>query len=379
MAFWLDLFTGTTWDEFRSAGARISGFRPRMRNLAKQVQPGDVFLCYLTGVMRWVGALEVVGTTDDQTPIWKDVDFPVRFEVKPLVMLDAEHGVPMQELEGKVDFYAGAQDWGKFKAFIRQSPNPFRRDADGALILQLLHDAARAPVSRPYDPKKLARRHLYQADRQKGRTKIPIVVSVPEPEEIPAPPVQPVQREDGESTTRHTEIQFHLLALGAEMGLDVWVARNDRSRIWNGAPLGTMQRMVGELPTQFNEATNRTIEHIDVLWLKGNSIVAAFEIECTTSVYSGLLRMSDLLALQPNLDIRLYLVAPDDRRPKVEQEILRPTFALREKPLASVCGFLPFSQLMEKVEGIRRLGLAPSLRPEFLERAAEFFNGDSTD
>ncbi len=63
--------------------------------------------------------------------------------------------------------------------------------------------------------------------------------------------------------------------------------------------------MVEELPTQFNEATNRTIELIDVLWLKGNSIVAAFEVECTTAIYSGLLRMSDLLALQPNLNINL--------------------------------------------------------------------------
>jgi hypothetical protein len=93
----------------------------------------------------------------------------------------------------------------------------------------------------------------------------------------------------------------------------------------------------------------------------------------TTAVYSGLLRMSDLLALQPNLDIKLYLVAPDERRNKVEQEILRPTFALRDKPLANVCGFLAFTALMEKIEGIRRLGLAASLRADFLERTAEFF------
>ena len=87
--------------------------------------------------------------------------------------------------------------------------------------------------------------------------------------------------------------------------------------------------------------------------------------------------MSDLLALQPNLNIELYLVAPDERRNKVEQEILRPTFALREKPLAKECGFLSFSVLMEKVEGIRKLGLASSLRPDFLRQTAEFFNNES--
>ena len=60
MNYWLDLFTGTTWNEFRKAGANISGFRERMRPNARRVESGDVFLCYLTGVMRWVGALEVL-------------------------------------------------------------------------------------------------------------------------------------------------------------------------------------------------------------------------------------------------------------------------------------------------------------------------------
>jgi hypothetical protein len=137
--------------------------------------------------------------------------------------------------------------------------------------------------------------------------------------------------------------------------------------------------MIPELPTQFNEATNRTIELIDVLWLKGNSIVAAFEVECTTAIYSGLLRMSDLLALQPNLDIKLYLAAPDERRRKVEQEMLRPTFALRERPLPEVCGFLSFSTLMDKVEGIRKLGIASSIKPEFLEQVAEYFDGGQAE
>jgi hypothetical protein len=163
------------------------------------------------------------------------------------------------------------------------------------------------------------------------------------------------------------------------MGLDIWVAKNDRSKVWNGQVLGRMSRMLEELPTQFNEATNRTIELIDVLWLRGNSIVAAFEVESTTSVYSGLLRMSDLLALQPNIDIRLYLVAPDERRDKVEQEILRPTFSLRDKPLREICGFLSFTNLVQKADGIRRLGLAASLRPDFLLQTAEYFRVPKED
>ena len=231
------------------------------------------------------------------------------------------------------------------------------------------------PVERPFNPRKLARRPYYvTVDLPKRKNKEPVqtVISVPEADtegEVVAAPV-----EAPEARTRHTEIQYRLLELGIALGLDIWVARNDRSKSYNGELLGGMPKMLDELPTQFNEATTRTIELIDVLWLKGNSIIAAFEVEATTSVYSGLLRMSDLLSLQPNLDIQLFLVAPDDRRSKVAQEIRRPTFSYREKPLPKICGFLPFDKLMRTIEGITGLGLASSLKPEFLRTTAEYFD-----
>ena len=378
MNYWLDLFTGTTWDEFRKAGANISGFRERMRPNARRVKSGDLFLCYLTGVMRWVGALEVVGPTTDASPIWAFDTFPVRFAVKPLVMLDPECGVPMDQFEGKLDFYAGPDHRGGFKGFLRMSPNLFKRESDGGCILEALRGAERNPVATPIDPRKLARKPRYfKLEFRKGKVAVPTVVSVPEQDEDEPIAVEP--KTAGEPATRHTEIQYHLLKLGAELGLDIWVARNDRSKSYKGELLGGIANMLDELPTQFNEATNRTIELIDVLWLKGNTILAAFEIEATTSVYSGLLRMSDLLALQPNLDLALYLVAPDERRAKVQQEITRPTFAYREKPLPKVCGFVGFGKLMEKVDGIRGLGLAASLRPEFLKTTAEYFGEPEDD
>lgn len=381
MNYWLDLFTGTTWNEFRNSGACVSGFSNRMRLSVQKIRPGDVLLCYLTGVMRWVGALEVLGPSTETKRIWKDAEFPARVAVKPLVLLSPENGVPMDQLEGRATFFSGKTDRGKFKGFVRMSPNLFRAAGDGDLILNLLREAERAPVTRPVDAKKLARRPFFKAERRKGKETISTIVTVPESEEADdAQQVLPeTKAEVRAATTRHTEIQYQLLTLGAEMGHDLWVARNDRSRIWNGKTLGDLPRVIEELPTQFNEATNRTIELIDVLWLKGNSIVAAFEVECTTSIYSGLLRMSDLMALQPNLEINLYLLAPDDRREKVKQEILRPTFSLRDKPLAEVCGFVSFAKLTEKIEGIRKLELASSLKPDFLQTTAEFFAANDSE
>jgi hypothetical protein len=119
----------------------------------------------------------------------------------------------------------------------------------------------------------------------------------PEPESVP-------------KDSAHSEIQWLLLKLGNDMGLDVWVARNDRGRAYQGKSFSDLPRLRNELPLKFDPVTNRTIELIDVLWLKSTAIVAAFEIESTTSIYSGLLRMADLIALQPNLNIPLTSSLP---------------------------------------------------------------------
>ncbi|MCE5325909.1 MAG: hypothetical protein LLG01_05795 [Planctomycetaceae bacterium] len=378
MNYWLDLFTGTTWEEFKKAGSKTSGFRHRMRNAVARMQPGDILLCYLTGVMRWVGALEVTGPSTDSSPIWSVADFPQRVAVKPVIQLQPETGIPMEQLEGRVSFYTGPKDRGKFKGFIRRSPNLMVK-TDAELVIALLREAEKKPVARPVDPAKLARKPFLKVETKKGKQVVETIVAVPETEELETTVSSVAGTSNADRSTDHVAVQHLLLDVGAKMGFDVWVARNDRGRTYNGALLGDMPGVIDRLPTQFNEATNKTIELIDTLWLKGNSIIAAFEIECTTSVYSGLLRMSDLLALQPNLNISLYIVAPEERRAKVEQEMLRPTFKLRQSPLAETCALLPIEDLIEKVQGVQKLGLLSVLKPEFLDEIAHYFSEDDGD
>ena len=374
VSYWLDLFTGTTWDEFQAAGSTVSGFRETRAATVAKIQPGDILLCYLTGVMRWVGALEVLGPAEGESTIWTFDAFPARLKVKPLILLSPEQGIRMEDLEGKVSFFRDASDRGKFRGFLRGSPSLFKTEADSMLILSLLKEAQLHPILHPVDGKKLGRKPRYHVTIP-GK-KAPLVVSIPETddESVAENCASPETTET--TATLHTEIQYLLLRLGSDMGFDIWAARNDRSKNYRGQNFGSMPDMVESLPTQFNDATQRTIELIDVLWLKGNSIVAAFEVESTTSIYSGLLRMSDLIALQPNLDIRLYLLAGDDRREKVRQEITRPTFKILEKPLAKVCRFIAFDTLREKLQGIEELGIVKSLKPEFLDSFAEYFGKD---
>jgi len=356
--YWLDLFTGATWNEFKAAGAKVSGFRESRWDTVQKIKPGDYFLCYLTGVSRFIGILEVADSPfKDRTPIWKDEDFPCRLKVKVVVELAPDTAVPVLELRDKLSFFQNLTSphaWtGRFRA------SPVKWDAaDGEVVVQAILDAKQSPVIRPVDERKL--KYRPRALRAKIGS-----VTVPESEED-----ESIKEEsEGKKPREHTEIQWNLLKLGSDMGFDLWVARNDRNKSWNSKKFADFPKLKADLPPQFDDATNRTIELIDVLWLKGNAIIAAFEVESTTSIYSGLLRMSDLISMQPNLTIPLYLVAPDDRRDKVMTEVNRPTFSRLSPPLSEICRFLSFSTLKEQIKTVGHM--LRFIKPEFLEEISE--------
>ncbi len=141
----------------------------------------------------------------------------------------------------------------------------------------------------------------------------------------------------------HTRIQWMLIGFGRAAGYSVWVPQSDRNKEFDSGKFSEVT--IGDLPNfGFDQSTNQIISNIDVLWLEGNVIHKAFEIESTTSIYSGLLRMSDLVLSQPNINIDLHIVAPNRRRDLVRKNILRPTFAkLRPK-----CSYITFEEIMTK-------------------------------
>src|SRR6266480_3344079 len=129
------------------------------------------------------------------------------------------------------------------------------------------------------------------------------------------------------------------------------------------------KHLLDKLPGQFDEPTTRTIALIDVLWLKGNSIQAAFEIESTTSIFSGLLRMADLIAMHSYLKIRLYIVAPGERRDKVITGVNRPIFASLSPPMSEMCRFISFEELRKQLEAADKL--VQFLKADFLDLFSE--------
>lgn len=156
--------------------------------------------------------------------------------------------------------------------------------------------------------------------------------------------------------SEHTKIQYMLLKIGRELGLDVHVARNDRHRSFNGESFAQLTINEIELEGIADDAQD-IIGLIDVIWLEKatNIIVSAFEVEKSTSIYSGILRMEDLSrSLLSRGKCGLYLVAPDVREREVIAQFERPSFkkALADIPLS----FIPFSELIKHRDSLGRLG-----------------------
>ncbi|HZG47007.1 MAG TPA: hypothetical protein VEZ41_12200, partial [Allosphingosinicella sp.] len=197
-----------------------------------------------------------------------------------------------------------------------------------------------------------------------------VIVEVPEEPEAEGLP-QPEVPSETEELRESLKVQATLTRLGGSLGFKVWIAPGDRRKVAAQESVDASV-MLDKLPFNYESATMGTIEQIDVIWVRGRSIARAFEVEHTTAIYSGLLRMADLLALQPNLAIKLHIVAPDDKREKVLRELRRPVFSLLENgPLYDSCTYLSYSSL-EKLRTLPHLShMSEGVLDEYDEHATE--------
>lgn len=156
-----------------------------------------------------------------------------------------------------------------------------------------------------------------------------------------------------ESDATHTEIQGWLRDLGGALGFDVWVAANDRGREYGAGKLG--DGCLSVLPEGITAGMD-SVRLIDVVWLAHDShdVAAAFEVEHSTSIYSGIVRMLDLaLGTEVAEQSTLFLVAPDNRRDEVEQQLCRPAFS---RVAELNIRYLAYSELKEHRGAIARFG-----------------------
>ena len=368
MTYRLDIFSPETYQRFSESDRQVAGVKARYRKLASEVTPGTLLLGYITRLSRWCGVLEVTSEAyEDSSPRFTGRDDPyvMRFRVKPEVWLAPENAIPIHEdmLWKALSFTRShPKDSSLWTGSLRMSLVALR-DEDGNHLVEALRKQSREKVRYPFDQHDQRTLRGYEVKRADGA----ISVTVPDDLDNEPVPVADNKKEVRESI----KVQALLARIGAAMKMRVWIPANDRAAV--AKELGNdPSALLETLPLNYDSTTIDTIERIDVLWIKGRAIVRAFEVEHTTSIYSGILRMADLLSLQPNMDIRLHLVAPEERRSKVMSEIRRPVFSLIEgRALAKTCTFLGYDAVRDLAALPHLSHLSDSILSEYEETADE--------
>lgn len=159
--------------------------------------------------------------------------------------------------------------------------------------------------------------------------------------------------EEKKEESLHSEMQYHLLKIGKALGYDVICARNDLSKSYIDSKFSFLCLNTFPIISVDKETLN-TIQLVDVLWFKKdtNNIVGAFEVEKSTSIYSGILRLTDLAYSIADGDEVFYIIIPDSRERDVILQLSRPSIKKISVPLK----YILFSELRANCDAICKFG-----------------------
>jgi hypothetical protein len=370
MNYFIDLFSPETATAFEQSKRDVSGFRISQKTYVEnqKIGLGDKFICYVTRLQRFVGVLEIKSKcfTDD-TPVFQEGKDPfvLRFKVEPLVWLPLKKAIPIRQdtVWNYLSFTKDLpNDSNRWTFMVFSSPRLWPK-SDCKLLEKLLLEQSQKLVDYPFseeDEKKLKSPKI----RLSGKKEV--AVSIPDEETNEKTEVSEIGEE-----RESIRVQAKLAEIGEKLGLKIWLPRNDRGKVqefWK--PKENI--LLDELPFSFDDVTLRTIKNIDLLWVRGRTIIRAFEVEGTTSIHSGILRMADLLSLLPNIEINIHLVAPANRRNEVFKQISRPVFAVMEKgPLSELCSYISSEAIYELAKENRLEYMTDSILDEYSEFAEE--------
>jgi hypothetical protein len=141
--------------------------------------------------------------------------------------------------------------------------------------------------------------------------------------------------------SEHIRMQWKLARLGLKAGERVWVPVGDQARLRSAYQFDSFDTAFAagiDLPHSY-------VENIDVVWKQEFRIGAAYEIENSTSIYSGLLRFADLNIVAPNTLYPMFIVAPNEKKNRLREQLKRPTF--RKLQLDSKVRFLSYEAIDE--------------------------------
>ena len=141
----------------------------------------------------------------------------------------------------------------------------------------------------------------------------------------------------------HAQVQTLLGAIGLLKGYDLWIPQCDRERLdWSMARRFQCRERV---PEGYKKA-QEILEQVDVVWIArgGNALRALYEVEHSTTIYSGLLRFNDVRLTSQKIE-RFAIVANEERRSVFSRQLNRPTF--QASGLNETCAFLEYQDVYQ--------------------------------
>jgi hypothetical protein len=273
-----------------------------------KMEPGDVVLIYNNGHIRFAGEVAAkVRSSDLARFFWKETEDKVTWELMYFIVNEEKVNVPLSKLNPLLGYKENYAPRG-FTQINQEKVKEFAKNFGD--ILGTLKSL------------------------EKGLDILPVA---PLKSEV-------IEQKIERAATEHDEMQWRLIRLGERANLDVWVPANDQGKQYAGNIFRE------HVLKEFHESLDipPTIRNIDVVWKFGPySIKSAFEIEHSTSVYSGILRLSDLRAETPNSVFPLFIVADKARKHKVLSELMRPTFSSPALKLNEVVKYLSYDDIRE--------------------------------
>src|ERR1700722_2230724 len=283
----------------------------------EKMTPGDVVLIYNNGRIRFAGEIAAkVRNRELARYFWKEKDTGSTWELMYFIVNEERTDVPIEKLNPLFGYQAHYRPQG-FSMINEQAVSGFAQNYGDILGVLKTLEKGESLIHIP------ARKEALNALINEQIERMP---------------------------TEHDEMQWRLIRLGQLARCNVWVPRGDQPKQYDGHQFRDF------VLQEFHETLDvpRSIENIDVVWKFGPySIKSAFEIEHSTSVYSGILRLSDLRAEAPNSNYPLFIVASEDRRRKVFEELSRPTFSGPCLRLNEVIRFLGYKKLREIDESVK--------------------------
>ncbi len=311
------------------------------------------------------------------TIVWDNGLFPFRIPLKFKYLFDKDHRPHIlgNIRDALINAWTTRYGWGILNQYLLDETNAETvikeitiRESQKSDILEIIDTLiADAKLNRVEEAYK-------KATGKRGRPKKEqMIIEIISQNETTIE-IEPLTKQE---ESLHSKAQYILSRIGQITGCKNFIASNDRKRKYNNIELNTLTLPVLPNLGLNKDATDR-ISRIDVIWLRQNAAVCAFEVETSTSIYSGLLRMSDLLSVIPNLNIKLYIIAQNERKNKVLSELSRPTF--RKIGLNDYCEFISIEDLEALLAKIENY--AGYIQPSILNTIAKGLddeNGDKTE